>query len=149
MLQPEYRYWFCESFNGWFLGVHAMGGEFNVGHFDFPGKIFEELKDYRYEAGLPEEVLQLVISGLFRGHWNFEASAWHWLRLYKYDKFKCGDCGEKLKSKHKHYFGPTKQPLVLYIFFKENIFHFGVMKGYPFRKVLIHMSQNYSDSYED
>lgn len=27
---PEYRYWFCQSFNGWFVGAHLMGGEFNV-----------------------------------------------------------------------------------------------------------------------
>lgn len=25
-LMPEYRYWFCESFNGWFIGAHLMGG---------------------------------------------------------------------------------------------------------------------------
>lgn len=31
LVQPEYRYWFCQSFNGWFLGAHAMGGQFNAG----------------------------------------------------------------------------------------------------------------------
>lgn len=25
LLMPEYRYWFCESFNGWFIGAHLMG----------------------------------------------------------------------------------------------------------------------------
>ena len=33
---PEYRYWFCQSFNGWFVGAHLMGGEFNVSGVDFP-----------------------------------------------------------------------------------------------------------------
>lgn len=25
VLQPEYRYWFCESFNGWFFGRTCHG----------------------------------------------------------------------------------------------------------------------------
>lgn len=28
LVMPEYRYWFCESFNGWFIGAHLMGGQF-------------------------------------------------------------------------------------------------------------------------
>ena len=31
MVQPEARYWFCDRFQGWFLGVHAHGGQYNVG----------------------------------------------------------------------------------------------------------------------
>lgn len=31
LVQPEFRYWFCESFNGHFLGIHALGGQFNAG----------------------------------------------------------------------------------------------------------------------
>lgn len=36
MLQPELRYWFCEKFNGHFLGVHLHGGIFNVGGVKLP-----------------------------------------------------------------------------------------------------------------
>ena len=32
MVQPEARYWFCQKFNGHFIGFHAMGGQFNVGN---------------------------------------------------------------------------------------------------------------------
>lgn len=117
VLQPEYRYWFCESFNGWFLGVHAMGGEFNAGHFDFPGKIFEELKDHRYEGWFAGGGVTAGYQWVISRHWNFEASLGIGYDYIKYDKFKCGDCGEKLKSKHKHYFGPTKAALsFIYIF---------------------------------
>lgn len=31
LVQPEIRYWACERFNGWFLGLHAHGGQMNVG----------------------------------------------------------------------------------------------------------------------
>ena len=35
----------------------------------------------------------------------------------EYDKFKCGKCGERLKSGHTNYIGPTKLAIsVMYIF---------------------------------
>ena len=30
-IQPELRYWFCESFNRTFIGLHAHYADFNVG----------------------------------------------------------------------------------------------------------------------
>ena len=39
MAQPEIRYWFCEKFNGHFIGLHAMGGLFNVGNVELPFEI--------------------------------------------------------------------------------------------------------------
>ena len=35
MVQPEFRWWTCERFNGHFLGVHMIGGGFNVGNVSF------------------------------------------------------------------------------------------------------------------
>lgn len=32
IIQPEAKYWFCEKFNGHFLGLHFHGGEYNVGN---------------------------------------------------------------------------------------------------------------------
>ncbi len=34
LVQPEVRYWFCEAFNGHFLALHALGGQFNVADMD-------------------------------------------------------------------------------------------------------------------
>lgn len=36
LVMPEYRHWFCQSFNGWFVGAHAMGGQFNAGGVKLP-----------------------------------------------------------------------------------------------------------------
>ena len=52
LVMPEYRYWFCQKFNGWFLGAHAMGGQFNTGGVKLPFGIFNlnisyYLKDIR------------------------------------------------------------------------------------------------------
>ncbi len=117
LLMPEYRYWFCETFNGWFVGAHAMGGEFNVGSVDLPGSIFEELKDHRYEGWYIGGGVTGGYQWVVNKHFNVEASVGFGYDYIQYDKFKCGTCGEKLKSSHKHYVGPTKVALsLLYIF---------------------------------
>lgn len=117
VLQPEYRYWFCESFNGWFLGVHAMGGEFNVENVKLPFGLYKGLRDHRYEGwyagGGVTAGYQLPLSE----HWNMEVSLGLGYNYIQYDKFKCGKCGEKMGSSHANYFGPTKFALsFLYVF---------------------------------
>lgn len=54
-LQPEVRRWFCEKFNGHFLGVHLHGGVFNVGAIKLPfdwGRYKDE--DGKYLGVYPE-----------------------------------------------------------------------------------------------
>ena len=43
--QPEYRYWFCDRFNGHFIGIHAHGGIYQVAGIDMPWGIWKGLKD--------------------------------------------------------------------------------------------------------
>ncbi len=117
VLQPEYRYWFCETFNGWFVGAHLMGGQFNVGNVDLPGGFLKQLKDHRYEGWFAGGGVTAGYQWVLSKHWNFEASIGLGYDYIKYDKFKCGECGEKLKSSHTNYFGPTKAALsFMYIF---------------------------------
>ena len=79
LVQPEIRYWTCETFNGWFLGLHAHGGQMNVGGINIPFIIqnhSKEMKDYRYEGyfygggyqyGLPlDTVQQIQCRGILR-----------------------------------------------------------------------------------
>ena len=74
VVQPEYRYWFCEAFNGWFLGVHLMGGEFNVGEVDLPFGLFDDLSipslrrlvcGRRCDGRLPVALVQALEPGGF------------------------------------------------------------------------------------
>ena len=55
-IQPEWRYWTCERFNGLFFGIHAHAGRFNVSNMKFPGGILHTLEKNRYEVGLSEPV---------------------------------------------------------------------------------------------
>lgn len=116
-LQPEYRYWFCESFNGWFLGAHLMGGEFNAGNVDLPFNMLKDLKDHRYEGWYAGGGITVGYQWMISRHWNFEASIGVGYDYIQYDKYKCGVCGEKVESANSHYVGPTKAALsFLYIF---------------------------------
>lgn len=117
LLMPEYRYWFCQSFNGWFIGAHLMGGEFNMASVDLTFGVFNELEDHRYEGWYAGGGITAGYQWPLSKHWNIEASLGIGYDYIKYDKFRCGECGERLKSDHTNYFGPTKLALsVLYIF---------------------------------
>lgn len=116
-LQPEYRYWFCESFNGWFLGAHLMGGQFNAGNMELPFNLFKDLKSHRYEGWYAGGGVTVGYQWMISRHWNFEASVGVGYDYIQYDKYKCGVCGEKVKSSNAHYVGPTKAALsFLYVF---------------------------------
>ncbi len=117
LLMPEYRYWFCETFNGWFVGAHAMGGQFNVGGVNMPLGLFDWLDDHRYEGWYIGGGISGGYQWVVNQHFNVEASVGVGYDYIEYDKYKCGSCGEKEKSSHKHYVGPTKAALsLLYIF---------------------------------
>lgn len=117
VLQPEYRWWFCQRFNGSFVGVHAHGGQFNVGGIDLPLGIWDDLEDHRYEGWFVGGGVTYGYQWVMSRHWNFEASIGAGYAYIDYEKYACGTCGEKIKDSHKHYFGVTKAALSLvYIF---------------------------------
>lgn len=113
MVMPEYRYWFNQDFEGWFLGVHALGGQYNVGGVKFPFGLLKGLRDHRYEGWYAGGGVTTGKQWILSRHWNLETSIGLGYIHTKYDKFECGTCGEKLKSAHRNYVGPTKVALSL------------------------------------
>lgn len=117
LLMPEYRYWFCQSFNGWFIGAHLMGGQFNMAGINLPFGLLSGLESHRYEGWYAGGGISVGYQWPLSKHWNVEASLGVGYDYIKYDKFRCGECGERIKSGHTNYFGPTKLALsLLYIF---------------------------------
>ena len=49
MVQPEFRVWLCERFNGHFFGLHGHAGEHNIGGFN-PFGLDESLKYKRHQG---------------------------------------------------------------------------------------------------
>ncbi len=121
LVQPEGRYWLCHCFQGHFLGVHAIGGEFNFGNIDanvkFLGSDFSRLKDKRYQGWGAGAGIGYGYDWIINRHWNLEAEIGiGWIHA-RYDIYPCAVCGTKLGTGHHNYFGPTKVALNLeYVF---------------------------------
>ncbi len=121
-LMPEYRYWLSDKgpFGGWFTGVHALGGEFNVGGDVWPISFVKTLKENRYEGWFIGGGLTIGHAWRLSDHWNLEAALGVGYIRFKYDKYANEWCGPLLESKPYNYVGPTKLALnISYVFGKQ------------------------------
>lgn len=113
MLQPELRFWNCEVFNGFFWGIHAHGGQFNVGGIKLPLGVFHTLEDHRYEGYFYGAGLGVGYQWVLGNRWNLELGIGAGYTRFEYDKYKCKHCGEKLKEGGRNYIGPDRVALSL------------------------------------
>ncbi len=119
LVQPELRYWFCESFNGHFIGLHGHGGEFNVGNFDIPIGRLDVFDDKRYEGYFYGGGLSYGYQWVLSKRWSLEAGLGAGYAHIDYDKFDGPNyCGEKLDEGKENYWGITKVALSFIYFFK-------------------------------
>jgi hypothetical protein len=117
MVQPEARYWFCEKFNGSFIGAHLMGGEFDASNVKLPFGICKTLRDHRYEGWFAGLGAVYGYQWMMSKHWNLEGAIGAGYDYIHYDKYRCGKCGTKLGDGHTNYFGITKLDLSLVYLF--------------------------------
>lgn len=126
-VQPEFRYWFCEKFQGNFIGIHAIGGMFNVGNIgfipNFLNNRFKQLKDERWKGYGVGAGISYGHAWTLGTHWNIEAEigvGWIYSRYDRYalDKRNGGTLGTKIQDNKVHnYVGPTKLAVNLeYVF---------------------------------
>lgn len=101
LVQPEFRWWLCEKFNGHFLGLHAHYGEYNVGGW----KMFSNLENHRYQGRLYGVGGTYGYQWILGDRWNLQAAIGLGYARLDYDKYECGDCGRKLKDGHRNYLG--------------------------------------------
>ncbi len=122
---PEYRWWVCSPFNGHFIGVHLMGGQFNAGNVDIPlpGAFFggenlrNGVKDFRYEGEYAGGGFTYGYQWILNRHWNIEAEIGVGYNHAWYRKYPCADCGTRIDKGTTNYAGITKLGLsLLYIF---------------------------------
>lgn len=121
-VQPEARYWFCNKMMGHFLGIHALGGQYNLGNIDADfmllGTDFAKLKNHRFEGWMVGGGIAYGYAWTLSKHWNLEAELGLGYVFSKYDQYECEKCGEKVESdKSHHYVGPTKAAInLVYVF---------------------------------
>lgn len=111
--QPEFRFWTCEAFNGFYWGLHLHGGQFNAGNLKLPFGIAPTLENHRYEGYFYGGGLGLGYQWIINNRWNIELGMGVGYARIHYDKFKCGHCGEKIKSGARNYWGPDRLAISL------------------------------------
>lgn len=116
IIQPELRYWTCESFNGHFFGLHALASEYNIGGLDIPVGRLSKLKEYRYEGFAFGGGLSYGYQWAMSPRWNFEFNIGAGYAYLTYDQFPCVKCGSKIASETGNYFGITKAAVALIFF---------------------------------
>ena len=122
LVQPEFRYWFCEHFTGHFIGGHLLGGQYNMGNIkngiSFLGSDLSKLTDNRYQGWDVGLGFVYGYSFILGRHWNLELELGVGYVYTRYDVFECKDCGKKvLSDQPHHYVGPTKAAInLVYVF---------------------------------
>lgn len=119
LVQPEIRYWACERFNGWFLGLHAHGGQMNVGGINIPFILqnkHKEMKAHRYEGYFYGGGISAGYHWILSDRFSLEAALGIGYAHVRYDKFKCTACGQRTGKGGADYLGPTRAALsIIYI----------------------------------
>ncbi|MBD5190060.1 MAG: DUF3575 domain-containing protein [Bacteroidales bacterium] len=121
-VQPEARFWLCERFQGHFFGLHALGGQFNVGNVNDNLKyIFlglDDLSTKRYQGWMAGAGIAYGYAWVLNKHWNIEAEIGAGWIYSKSDVYPCKDCGSKIQEGFtKNYIGLTKAAVnLVYIF---------------------------------
>lgn len=122
LAQPEFRYWFCDRFQGHFLGVHGIGSAYNIGFipndFKFMGKDFSVMTDHRVQGYAWGAGIAYGYAWALAKHWNLEFEVGAGYVYTAYDMFECDGCGKQVADNVPvHYVGPTKAAISLvYVF---------------------------------
>lgn len=116
LVQPELRFWTCERFNGNFVGIHGLGGEYNFANFKMPFGLAKGLRDHRYEGYYYGAGLSYGHQWILSKRWSMELSIGAGYVRYYYEKRACEDCSPLLDSGHGNYWGPTKAALTFLFF---------------------------------
>lgn len=106
LAQPEVKYWFCEKFEGHFIGLHLHGAQYFGG---FGSK--------RYDGYLAGGGLTYGYDWILSPHWNLEAAVGIGYAHLWYDRSPRIYCEKCKMSERKNYFGPTKAAVsLIYVF---------------------------------
>ncbi|MCM0239113.1 DUF3575 domain-containing protein [Bacteroides fragilis] len=114
LARPEFRYWFCQRFEGHFLGIHGHYGHFNVGQIPF----LSGMKDRIYRGDFYGGGISYGYHWAFGERWGLEAVIGGGYARLDYDKYRCVECAERTGSYRRHYFGPTRTSLSLIYFIR-------------------------------
>jgi hypothetical protein len=111
LVQPEFRYWTCERFNGHFFGVHGVLSHYNIGGLKIPLLGME--KAVRYEGYAYGGGLSYGYHRMLSKHWGVEFTVGVGAVYFDHERYTCEKCGSPLGTATKTYVGPTKAGISL------------------------------------
>ena len=116
LVTPEIRYWFCESFNGHFIGINGNYTQFNVGGILIPeafikvdssGIFLDGLQHSRSEGWAAGAGLTYGYAWPISRRWNMEFTLGLGFWYSQYDRFESRTCGLFHETNINKVFGPT------------------------------------------
>lgn len=107
-LHPEIRYWFCESFYKHFIGLHVPYLIYNISDIKLLGTENERHQGWGTGVGL-----SYGYAWLLSKHWGLEATIGAGYLYLNSEKYPCTNCGNKIETVKKHYFGITQAAINL------------------------------------
>ena len=102
LVSPEVRYWFCEAFNGHFVGIGGNFTQFNIGGIPVPGLfapaetegiVLAKLKNSRSEGWAAGAGLLYGYAFPISRRWNIEFKAGAGFWYSEYDSYETRPCG--------------------------------------------------------
>jgi hypothetical protein len=116
LVTPEFRYWFCEAFQGHFLGINGNYTQFNLSGIHVPAMFYQ----VQSRDGYIDDLLYARSQGWAAGagitygyawpisrRWNMEFTLGLGFWYTEYDRFESRKCGLFQESIGKYAFGPT------------------------------------------
>lgn len=117
LVSPEFRYWFCNSFQGHFIGINANYTQFNIG--GLPEGMPNLFVNLNTEVPMPDlSVARIqgwaVGAGLTYGYafpiarrWNMELTVGYGWWYTEYDQYESRKCGLFQQAVARHALGPV------------------------------------------
>jgi len=116
MVRPELRRWLCRPMDGHFVGLHLLGGQYNIKNIDLPfGLLPKTERGRHYEGWMIGGGVIYGYQWILSRHWNAEAAVG---AGYAYSPYKLyGRCDRVLRKGHRNYVGLTRLSLsISYVF---------------------------------
>ena len=116
LVTPELRYWFCESFNGHFIGINGNYTQFNVGGILIPelfykvdsnGIFLDNLQHSRSEGWAAGAGITYGYAWPISRRWNMEFTLGVGFWYSEYDRYESRPCGLFHESNIRRVLGPT------------------------------------------
>ncbi len=121
-VQPEVRYWFCDRFQGHFVGAHLHTGQYNIGGIKINANIlgtdWSRLAEQRFQGWFYGLGVAYGYAFALSEHLNLEGELGVGYSYTAYDEFNCAGCGRLTRENvPHHYFGITKAAISLVYLF--------------------------------